>query len=119
MNGFVPESKHLVNRRTSSGWDAYFVCKTLVLWYPDILNAGEVHADMRERRAAMEFLGCLQEYPADLQDIMILLAQHYGIHKATCALDNAIRKYCDEARPRRRRSDRHGDNRRRPDRLTA
>lgn len=93
MSNFVPASKYLLNRRTSSGWDSHAVCKTLVLWYPELLRPGRVHQDMQDSRKAMEFLGCLQEYPADLQDILILLAQRYGIRRATHALDNAVRRY--------------------------
>lgn len=105
MTEFTPDSKHLVNRRMSSGWDAHHVCKTLVLWYPELLRLGPVHPDMRASKQAMEFVGCLQDYPADLQDIMILLAQRYGVQKATLALDNAIRKYSDKKHLRRRASD--------------
>ncbi len=101
MSNFVPASKHLLNRRTSSGWDSHAVCKTLVLWYPELLRPGKIHSDMRESRKAIEFLGCLQEYPADLQDILILLAQRYGIQRATLALDNAVRRCLEHQAPRK------------------
>ncbi len=119
MASYIPESKQLLNRRTAAGWDAHYVCKTLILWYPGLLRSDKVHVDMRNPRKAMEFLSCLQDYPADLQDILILLAQRYGIHKATLALDNAIRKFGDEkpATGRKAGEERPTDDH--PDRLTA
>ena len=119
MTQFVPDSKHLLNRRMSSGWDAHFVCKTLILWYPDLLRLGKIHEDMRNPRQAMEFLRCLQDYPADLQDIMILLAQRYGVKKATFALDNAIRKYVDESERQRAKPSQTDESTKDPERLTA
>lgn len=73
-------------------WDADSVGRTLLYWYPELLSAARPHGDMRDRRKAMEFLACLQEYPANLQDLLILLARRNGIREATLALDNAIRK---------------------------
>lgn len=73
-------------------WTTRRVCRTLLLWYPELLSPAELHPDMRDRRAAMEFVACLQEYRADLQDLLILLAQRNGIREAALALDNAIRK---------------------------
>ena len=119
MDQFNPDSKLLANRRMSSGWDAHFVCKTLVLWYPELLRIGPIHSDMRSPKQAMDFLCCLQDYPADLQDIMILLAQRYGVQKATYALDSAIRKYSDERHSLRATADKHNETAEGPDRLTA
>ena len=119
MKGFIPDSKHLVNRRMPSGWDAHHICKTLVIWYPELLRVGAIHKDMRNPKQAMDYLCCLQDYPDDLQDIMILLAQRYGVQKAAFALDNAIRKYSDE-RTHQRRTDEHpGEAAQDPERLTA
>lgn len=73
-------------------WSTRRVCRTLLFWYPELLSPAELHPDMRDRRAAMEFVACLQEYRADLQDLLILLAQRSGIREAALALDNAIRK---------------------------
>ncbi|NNF51631.1 MAG: hypothetical protein HKN59_04255 [Gammaproteobacteria bacterium] len=119
MTQFVPDSKHLLKRRMSSGWDAHHVCKTLVLWYPELLRVGSIHVDMRQPRQVMEFLQCLQDYPADLQDIMILLAQRYGVQKATFALDNAIRRHVEETRRRHDEEVAEGDASVEPERLTA
>ncbi len=92
METFVPESKQLLNRRTASGWDSHVVCKTLILWYPELLQNNYEHSDMREARSVLGFLSAIQEYPADLQDILLLLARRYGLNKAHQSLDNAIRK---------------------------
>lgn len=91
---------HHVSKSNDLGaWDADGVCRTLLFWYPDLLGAANLHSDMCDRRKAMEFVACLQEYPANLQDLLILLAQRSGIREATLALDNAIRK--ELAKPRR------------------
>ncbi len=101
MDSFIPESKQLINRRTASGWDSHFVCKTLILWYPELLHGEHEHSDMRDARAVLEFHSSIQEYPADLQDILLLLARRYGLNKTHQALDNAIRKYLTQRRPAR------------------
>lgn len=120
MKGFIPDSKQLSNRHMPSGWDAHIVCQTLVTWYPELLRTSSIHTDMRQPRQAMEFLSCLQEYPADLQDIMILLAQRYGVQKATNALDNAIRKFTAVRKRQTAKDTSEGiDPSRQSDRLTA
>lgn len=119
METFVPESKELLNRRTASGWDSHVVCKTLILWYPELLHNNYEHSDMREARSVLGFLSAIQEYPADLQDILLLLARRYGLNKAHQSLDNAIRKSLTK---RQTRGNRPADNRSpqsKPDRLTA
>lgn len=119
MSAFVPESKQLGKRSTSSGWDAHKVCKTLILWYPELLRHGEIHPDMRDPHSALDLLNSFQDYPADLQDIMLMLAQHHGITKAAQALENAISKTTERRQRNRRATHRGGRRSDDADRLTA
>ncbi len=119
MASYVPESTQLLKRRTASGWDTHYVCRTLITWYPKLLHGQQEHSDMNDARAVLGFLASIQEYPADLQDILLLLARRYGLHKAHQALDNAIRKYLLQRQPRRARNAEENASENASDRLTA
>ncbi len=119
MASYVPESTQLLKRRTASGWDTHYVCKTLIIWYPRLLHGQQEHADMKDARDVLEFLSSIQEYPADLQDILLLLAKRYGLHKTHQALDNAIRKYLLQRQPRRARNAEEDASENASERLTA
>lgn len=98
--------------RTNRDWEPRAVCRTLLRWYPDLMHPQKVHQDMRDSRQAMEYLACLQDYPASLQDVLLLLARKNGIREATMALDNAIRKNLEK--PRREASNRRRERSRAP-----
>ena len=92
MTQTSPDDPFLKSEIRHRNWDSSRVCETLLLWYPELLSPSKLHEDMRNRRKVMEFVACLQEYPAQLQDLLILLAQRRGIRETAMALDNAIRK---------------------------
>ena len=119
MESFIPESKQLLKRRTASGWDTHYVCRTLVIWYPKILQIEIEHADMQRKRDVLDFLASIQEYPDDLQDILLLLARRYGLTQAHQALDNAIRKYLTRRQLRNKRGSEGGVRAGASGRLTA